>query len=100
MEGGRRIREGDRGEMEKRGARCAKARRARSAAAGDGGGPGAQIAAAAPARCHDREGGGTARHSGPQGAADLADELTGWIDGMTSYNDAGRAFWVEAYGGR
>ncbi len=27
-------------------------------------------------------------------------ELAGWIAGMNSYNDAGRAFWVEAYGGR
>jgi uncharacterized protein DUF3987 len=30
----------------------------------------------------------------------IRDELTGWIDGMGSYNPAGRAFWVEAYGGR
>jgi Protein of unknown function (DUF3987) len=30
----------------------------------------------------------------------VRDELTGWITGMNTYNDAGRAFWVEAYGGR
>jgi len=36
----------------------------------------------------------------PKGLLIWRDELTGWIDGMTSYNDAGRAFWVEAYGGR
>jgi Protein of unknown function (DUF3987) len=28
------------------------------------------------------------------------DELAGWIQGMGSYNPAGRAFWIEAYGGR
>ncbi len=28
------------------------------------------------------------------------DELAGWIAGMNSYNDSGRAFWIEAYGGR
>jgi hypothetical protein len=28
------------------------------------------------------------------------DELCGWITGMTLYNEAGRSFWVEAYGGR
>ncbi len=30
----------------------------------------------------------------------VRDELAGWITGMNSYNDAGRAFWVEAFGGR
>ena len=30
----------------------------------------------------------------------VRDELAGWIAGMNSYNDAGRSFWVEAYGGR
>jgi hypothetical protein len=30
----------------------------------------------------------------------LRDELLGWITGMNSYNDAGREFWIEAYGGR
>jgi hypothetical protein len=28
------------------------------------------------------------------------DELAGWLTGMNSYNPAGRAFWVESYGGR
>jgi hypothetical protein len=36
----------------------------------------------------------------PKGLLIIRDELAGWISGMTSYNDAGRAFWVEAYGGR
>jgi hypothetical protein len=30
----------------------------------------------------------------------VRDELTGWIKGMNAYNDAGRSFWIEAYGGR
>jgi hypothetical protein len=30
----------------------------------------------------------------------VRDELAGWIAGMSAYNDAGRAFWIEAYGGR
>jgi Protein of unknown function (DUF3987) len=36
----------------------------------------------------------------PKGLLIVRDELAGWIDGMTSYNNAGRSFWVEAYGGR
>jgi hypothetical protein len=36
----------------------------------------------------------------PKGILVVRDELVGWISGMTAYNDAGRAFWVEAYGGR
>ncbi len=36
----------------------------------------------------------------PKGLLIVRDELSGWIDGMTTYNDAGRSFWVEAYGGR
>src|SRR5579863_3150834 len=36
----------------------------------------------------------------PKGLLIVRDELAGWIDGMRSYNRAGRAFWVEAYGGR
>src|SRR5690349_23481223 len=36
----------------------------------------------------------------PKGLFIVRDELAGWIDGMTSYNDAGRSFWVEANGGR
>jgi hypothetical protein len=26
--------------------------------------------------------------------------MAGWLGGMNQYNDAGRAFWIEAYGGR
>jgi Protein of unknown function (DUF3987) len=36
----------------------------------------------------------------PKGLLIIRDELAGWIDGMATYNPAGRAFWVEAYGGR
>jgi hypothetical protein len=36
----------------------------------------------------------------PKGLLICRDELAGWIDGMGSYNPAGRSFWVEAYGGR
>jgi hypothetical protein len=36
----------------------------------------------------------------PKGVVVVRDELSGWIAGMNSYNDAGRAFWLEAYGGR
>ena len=36
----------------------------------------------------------------PKGLLIVRDELAGWIAGMNAYNDAGRAFWVEAYGGR
>ena len=36
----------------------------------------------------------------PKGVLVVRDELAGWIEGMTAYNDAGRAFWIEAYGGR
>src|SRR5438477_9308801 len=36
----------------------------------------------------------------PKGLLIIRDELAGWIEGMTSYNNAGRSFWVEAYGGR
>ena len=36
----------------------------------------------------------------PKGLLIVRDELTGWLKGMTAYNDSGRAFWVEAYGGR
>jgi Protein of unknown function (DUF3987) len=35
----------------------------------------------------------------PKGLLIVRDELTGWIDGMSAYNPAGRSFWVEAYGG-
>ena len=36
----------------------------------------------------------------PKGLLICRDELSGWVDGMNAYNDAGRSFWVEAYGGR
>jgi hypothetical protein len=36
----------------------------------------------------------------PKGLLIVRDELAGWINGMASYNPAGRAFWIEAYGGR
>lgn len=36
----------------------------------------------------------------PKGLLIVRDELAGWIGGMTAYHDAGRAFWVESYGGR
>lgn len=36
----------------------------------------------------------------PKGLLVVRDELAGWLLGMNAYNDAGRAFWVEAYGGR
>ncbi|WP_234731205.1 DUF3987 domain-containing protein [Acidocella facilis] len=36
----------------------------------------------------------------PKGLLVVRDELAGWLLGMTNYNDSGRAFWLEAYGGR
>lgn len=30
----------------------------------------------------------------------VRDELAGWLGSMNQYHDAGRAFWIEAYGGR
>lgn len=36
----------------------------------------------------------------PKGLLIVRDELAGWLLGMNTYNDAGRAFWIEAYGGR
>jgi hypothetical protein len=36
----------------------------------------------------------------PKGLLIERDELAGWLLGMTTYNEAGRAFWIEAYGGR
>ncbi len=36
----------------------------------------------------------------PKGLLFVRDELAGWFAGMTTYNQAGRAFWIEAYGGR
>ncbi len=36
----------------------------------------------------------------PKGLLIVRDELAGWLTGMTAYNDAGRQFWIESYGGR
>jgi len=36
----------------------------------------------------------------PKGLLIIRDEIAGWIDSMATYNPAGRAFWVESYGGR
>jgi hypothetical protein len=36
----------------------------------------------------------------PKGLLIIRDELSGWFAGMNAYNDGGRAFWIEAYGGR
>lgn len=36
----------------------------------------------------------------PKGLLIVRDELAGWLAGMNAYNDAGRAFWIESYGGR
>jgi hypothetical protein len=36
----------------------------------------------------------------PKGLLIVRDEMAGWLGGMNQYHDAGRAFWLEAYGGR
>jgi hypothetical protein len=36
----------------------------------------------------------------PKGVVIVRDEIAGWLMGMDAYNPAGRAFWLEAYGGR
>jgi putative DNA primase/helicase len=36
----------------------------------------------------------------PKGVVVVRDEIAGWLTGMDAYNPAGRAFWIEAYGGR
>jgi Protein of unknown function (DUF3987) len=36
----------------------------------------------------------------PKGLLITRDEMLGWLVGMNAYNDAGRPFWIEAYGGR
>lgn len=36
----------------------------------------------------------------PQGTLHLRDELAGWFDSFERYSSNGRAFWLEAYGGR
>ncbi|MCF3948336.1 DUF3987 domain-containing protein [Acidiphilium sp. AL] len=39
-------------------------------------------------------------YAAPKGLLITRDELAGWLLGLTAYNDAGRAFWIEAFGGR
>lgn len=36
----------------------------------------------------------------PKGLLITRDEFVGWLLGMNAYHDAGRAFWIEAYGGK
>jgi hypothetical protein len=36
----------------------------------------------------------------PKGLLIVRDEVVGWLGSMNQYHDAGRAFWIEAYGGR
>lgn len=38
--------------------------------------------------------------SAPKGLLIVRDELAGWLLGMNAYNEGGRAFWIEAYGGK
>jgi hypothetical protein len=39
-------------------------------------------------------------HAAPKGLLIVRDELAGWIASMNAYHGGGRAFWIEAYGGR
>ena len=39
-------------------------------------------------------------NAAPKGLLLVRDELAGWIGGMNAYHSGGRAFWIEAYGGR
>ena len=39
-------------------------------------------------------------HAAPKGLLIVRDELAGWIDSMNAYHGGGRAFWIEAHGGR
>jgi hypothetical protein len=39
-------------------------------------------------------------YAAPKGLLVVRDELAGWIAGMNAYGGGGRAFWIEAYGGR
>jgi hypothetical protein len=39
-------------------------------------------------------------HAAPKGLLIVRAELVGWIASMNAYNGGGRAFWIEAYGGR
>lgn len=36
----------------------------------------------------------------PEGTLMIRDELAGWLQGFDRYNTGGRAYWLEAYGGR
>jgi Protein of unknown function (DUF3987) len=36
----------------------------------------------------------------PKGLLITRDEISGWFESMTAYNQAGRSFWLESYGGR
>ena len=36
----------------------------------------------------------------PKGVLIVRDEIAGWIKGMGAYHSGGRAFWLEAFGGR
>ena len=36
----------------------------------------------------------------PKGLLIVRDEFVGWLAGMNVYHEAGRAFWIELYGGR
>ena len=36
----------------------------------------------------------------PKGVVVMRDEISGWLLSLNQYNDSGRAFWIEAYGGR
>jgi hypothetical protein len=39
-------------------------------------------------------------NAAPKGLLITRDEMAGWLGGMNQYHDAGRSFWIEAYGGR
>jgi hypothetical protein len=39
-------------------------------------------------------------NAAPKGLLIVRDELAGWIGSMNAYHGGGRAFWIEAYGGR
>jgi hypothetical protein len=39
-------------------------------------------------------------NAAPKGVVVMRDEIAGWLLGLNAYNDSGRAFWIEAYGGR
>jgi hypothetical protein len=38
-------------------------------------------------------------YAAPKGVLIVRDELAGWLTGMNAYNQSGRQFWLEAYGG-